>query len=76
MDMPAEELTDAEIENLFAKGVVKADTKWSLWHIGAAVVIGFLAALLLGLSGVLEPDSAQDGHLAEALRLSTTAPQR
>jgi hypothetical protein len=27
MDMPAEELTDAEIENLFAKGVVKGDTK-------------------------------------------------
>ncbi len=50
MDMPAEKLTDAEIENLFAKGVVKGDTKRFLWHVGAAVVIGFLAAVLLGLS--------------------------
>jgi hypothetical protein len=46
-----------------------------LW-LGTAAVIGLLAALLLGLSGALEPDSAQDGLLAEALRLSTTAPQR
>jgi hypothetical protein len=46
-----------------------------LW-LGTAAVIGLLAALLLGLSGALEPDSAQDGLLAGALRLSTTAPQR
>jgi hypothetical protein len=52
MDMPAEELTDAEIENLFAKGVVRGDTKRFLWHVGTGVAIGFLAALLLGLSGV------------------------
>jgi hypothetical protein len=50
MDMPAEELTSAEIENLFAKGVVKRDTKRFLWHVGSAVVIAFLAAVLLGLS--------------------------
>jgi hypothetical protein len=76
MDMPAGELTDAEIENLFGKGVVKGDPKRFLWHVGSAVVIGFLAAVLLGLSGLSEPDSAHDGHLAEALRFSTTAPQR
>jgi hypothetical protein len=68
--MPAEELTDAEIENLFAKGVVKGDTKRFLWHVGAAVVIGFLAAaLLLGLSGVPgvpETDSTRRGDFAEA----------
>jgi hypothetical protein len=52
MDMPADELTDAEIENLFSKGAVKGDTTRFLWHVGTAVVIGFLAALLLGLSGV------------------------
>jgi hypothetical protein len=49
MNMSAEELTDAEIENLFAKGVVEGDTKGFLWHVGAAGVVGFLAALLLGL---------------------------
>jgi hypothetical protein len=76
MHIPAEELTDAEIENLFAKRVVKGDTKRFLWHVGSAVVIGFLAAVLLGLSGLPEPDSAHDGHVAEALRLSKTAPQR
>jgi hypothetical protein len=43
-----------------------------LW-LGTAVVIGFLVAALYGLP---EPDSAHDGHLAEALRLSKTAPQK
>jgi hypothetical protein len=66
MDMPAEELTDAEIENLFAKGVVKANTKPFLWHVGTAVAIGFLAALLLGLSGVPASDSTRRGDFAEA----------
>jgi hypothetical protein len=66
MDMPAEELTDSEIENLFAKGVVKADTKRSLRYIGTAVAIGFLAALLLGLAGVPAPDSNRRGDFAEA----------
>ena len=64
MDMPAEELTDAEIENLFAKGEVKGDAKRFLWHVGTAVVIGFLAALLSGLSGVPEPDSARRDDVA------------
>jgi hypothetical protein len=71
MEMRGEEYTNLGTKNLSAKGV----SEWVLW-LGTAVVIGFLAALLLGLSGALEPDSAQDGHLAEALRLSTTAPQR
>ena len=48
MDMPAEELTDAEIENLFAKGVVKGDTKRFLWHVGTAVVIGFSGGCFIG----------------------------
>jgi hypothetical protein len=73
MDMPAEELTDAEIENLFAKGVVKATRNRFLWHVGTAVTIGFLAALLgflaallLSLSGVPASDSTRRGDFAEA----------
>jgi hypothetical protein len=46
-----------------------------LW-LGTAVVLGFVVAILWGLSGLPRPDSAHDGYLAEALRLSTTAPQR
>jgi hypothetical protein len=49
--------------------------EWLLW-LGTAVVIGFLVAVRTGLSGSAELDSAHDGHLAEALRLSETAPQR
>lgn len=66
MDMPAEELTDAEIENLFAKRVVKATRNRFLWHVGTAVAIGFLAALLLSLSGVPASDSTRRGDFAEA----------
>jgi hypothetical protein len=76
MDMPAEELTDAEIENLFAKGVVKDDTKRFLWHVGTAVVIGFLAAVLLGLSGLPAPDSAHRGDFAGAKILQDCAAKR
>ena len=76
MDMPAEKLTDAEIENLFAKGVVKGDTKRFLWHVGAAVVIGFLAAVLLGLSGLPAPDSAHRGDFAGAKILEDCAAKR
>jgi hypothetical protein len=73
MDLPAEELTDAEIENLFAKGVVKGDTKRFLWHVGTAVVTGFLAALLLGLSGLPAPDSARRSDVAGAKILEDCA---
>jgi hypothetical protein len=65
-------------------------TKWTAKNVGdngrigewllrlgtAAIVIGFLVAVLYGLSGSAELASARDGHLAEALRLSETAPQR
>jgi hypothetical protein len=76
MDMPAEELTEAEIENLFAKGVVKVDTKRFLWHVGTAVAIGFLAALLLGLSGVSAPDSTRHGDVAGAKILDDCAAKK
>jgi len=76
MDMPAEELTEAEIENLFAKGVVKGDTKRFLWHVGTAVVIGFLAAVLLGLSGLPAPDSAHRGDFAGAKIFEDCAAKR
>lgn len=38
--------------------------------------IGVLVAFLYGLSGLPKPNSVHDGHVAEALRLSKTAPQR
>jgi hypothetical protein len=47
MEMRGEEYTNLGTKNLSAKGV----SEWVLW-LGTAVVIGFLAALLLGLSGV------------------------
>ena len=61
MEMRDEEYTNMEIENLIAKEVIKGDTKRFLWHVGTAVVIGFLAAVLLGLSGLPAPDSAHRG---------------
>jgi hypothetical protein len=76
MDVPAEKLTDAEIENLFAKGVVKGDSKRFLWHVGTAMVIGFLAAVLLGLSGLPAPDSAHRGDFAGAKILEDCAATR
>ena len=45
MEVCDEEYTNMGIENLIAKGVVKGDTKRFLWHVGTAVVIGFLAAV-------------------------------
>jgi hypothetical protein len=50
-------------------------SEWVLW-LGTAVIIGFLAAVLYGLSGLPEPDSAHNRHVAEALSLSKSAPQR
>ncbi len=76
MDVPAEKLTDAEIENLFAKGVVKGDSKRFLWHVGTAMVIGFLAAVLLGLSGLPAPDSAHRGDFPGAKILEDCAAKR
>jgi hypothetical protein len=76
MDMPAEDLTDAEIKNLFAKGVVKADTKRFLWHVGTAVIIGFLAAVLLGLAGLPARESAHRGDFAGVKVLQDCAPKR
>ena len=48
-----------EIKNLVAKRAVKGVAERFLWHVGTAVVIGFLAAVLLGLSGLPAPDSAR-----------------
>jgi hypothetical protein len=66
-----EECTKWTTKNLSGKGV----SEQVLW-LGTAVVLGLVVAILWGLSGLPRSDSAHDGHLAEALRLSTTAPQR
>jgi hypothetical protein len=68
---------DEEYTKWTAKNLGSNDgvSEWVLW-LGSAVVIGFLVAILYGLSGSAELASARDGHLAEALRLSETAPQR
>jgi hypothetical protein len=50
MEMRGEEYTNLGTKNLSAKGV----SEWVLW-LGTVVVIGFLAALLLGLSGAPAP---------------------
>jgi hypothetical protein len=76
MEMRDEEYTNVETENLIAKGVVKGDTKRFLWHVGTAVVIGFLAAVLLGLSGLPAPDSAHRGDFAGARILESCAARR
>jgi len=55
MEMHDEEYTDMGTKNLIAKGI----SERFLW-LGTAVVIGFLAAVLLGLSGLPAPDSARD----------------
>jgi hypothetical protein len=67
-----EEYTKWTAKNLSSNSGV---SEWVLW-LGTVVVIGFLVAALYGLSGSAELDSAHNGHLAEALRLSKTAPQR
>jgi hypothetical protein len=76
MEVRDEEYTNMGIENLIAKGVVKGDTKRFLWHVGAAVVIGFLAAVLLGLSGIAAPDSSHRGDFAGAKILEDCAAKR
>ena len=66
MDIRAEELTDAEIENLFAKGVGKGDTRRFLWHVGTAVVIGFWRLFYWASLELPAPDSAHRGDFARA----------
>ena len=56
-----EECTKWTTKNLSGKGV----SEQVLW-LGTAVVIGFLAALLLGLSGLPARDSAHPGDFAGA----------
>jgi hypothetical protein len=67
-----EEYTKWTTKNLSGNDGV---SEWVLW-LGTAVVIGFLVAVLYGLSGLPEPASTHNRYLAEALRLSETAPQR
>ena len=45
-------------------------------HVGTAVVIGFLAAVLLGLSGLPAPDSAHHSDFAGAKILEDCAAKR
>lgn len=71
MEMRDEEYTNMGTKNLTAKGV----SERFLW-LGTAVVIGFLAALLLGLSGVPEPDSARRGDVAGAKILEECAAKK
>jgi hypothetical protein len=66
-----EEYTKWTTKNVGGNGI----SERVLW-LGTAVVLGFVVAILWGLSGLPRPDTAHDGYLAEALRLSTTAPQR
>jgi hypothetical protein len=68
---------DEEYTKWTAKNLSGNDgiSEWLLW-LGTAVVIGFLVAVLYGLSGLPKPDFAHDSHLVEALRLSKAAPQR
>jgi hypothetical protein len=67
-----EEYTKWTTKHLSGKGCVSERVLW----FGTAVAIGVLVAFLYGLSGLPKPNSVHDGYLAEALRLSTTAPQR
>jgi hypothetical protein len=48
-----------EIKNLVANRAVKGVAERFLWPVGSAVVIGILAAVLWGLSGLPAPDSAR-----------------
>ena len=66
-----EECTKWTTKNVTGNGI----SERVLWF-GTAVAIGALVAFLYGLSGLPKPNSVHDGHVAEALRLSTTAPQR
>ena len=71
MEKHDEEYTDMGTKNLITKGI----SERFLW-LGAAVVTGFLAALLLGLSGVPEPDSARRGDVAGARILEDCAAKK
>jgi hypothetical protein len=66
-----EEYTKWTTKNVGGNGI----SERVLW-LGTAVVLGLVVAILWGLSDLPRPDSAHDGYLAEALRLSTTAPQK
>ena len=72
----SEQCINMEIENLIAKRALKGNTKRFLWHVGTAVVIGFLAAVLLGLSGIAVPDSSHRGDFAGAKILEDCAAKR
>ncbi len=65
-----------EKKNLVAKRAVKGVGKRFLWHVGTAVVIGFLAAVLLGLSGLPAPDSAHRDDVAGAKILEDCAAKK
>ncbi len=71
MEMHDEEYTDMGTKNLIAKGI----SERFLW-LGTAVVIGFLAAVLLGLSGLPAPDSAHRGDFAGAKILEDCAAKK
>jgi hypothetical protein len=66
-----EEYTNLGTKNLTEKGV----SERFLW-LGTEVVIGFLAALLLGLSGVPGSDSATRGDVAGAKILEDCAAKK
>jgi hypothetical protein len=67
-----EEYTKWTTKNPSGKGGI---SEWVLWF-GTAVVIGFLVAILYGLSGLPEPGSPHNRHVFEARRLLEAAPQR
>jgi hypothetical protein len=69
MEMLDEEYTNVQVKNLIAKGAAER----FLWHVGPAVVIGFLAAVLWGFSGLTAPDSARRGDFTGAKILKDCA---
>jgi hypothetical protein len=48
-----------EKKNLVPKRAVKGVAERFLWHVGSAVVVGILAAVLWGLSGLPASDPAR-----------------
>jgi hypothetical protein len=72
MEVREEEHTNVEIKNLIVNGVAER----LLWHVGTAVVIGCLAAILWGLSGLPAPDSARRGDIAGAKILQDCAAKK
>ena len=71
MEMRDEEYTNMGKKNLTEKGI----SERLLW-LGTAVVIGFLVALLLGLSRVSGPDSTRRGDVAGARILEECAAKK